>query len=499
MSTKAARPQGFTDAIVQRRVHRGRDQFLQHITKEKVLALASSRRPGLTCDYFKDPERGSYNLCCFVEFEDGQKWVVRIPLAPCLASGPRSKLEREIATMQLIAEKTTIPLPKIYAYQLGDDSEPLSSFVILEYVDGRPLSAAEVDSLSVDQQTRLYTSLADIYIQLRRLIFPSIGCLTWGSSGVEVLKQTATIDLNMQDLEGLRPSEIQTRYGQGGVLSSATDYTTMLLNLADNALSKSRSRILKQDQGEDVLYHHHLFRRFVTEAWLNKDLDTGPFVLVHGDLQPFNCMVNERMEITSVLDWEWSRVVPVQYMQPPLWLTGHNTEFLALKYPYLLFLEKFDEFLKITKELEGQKYGDHLLSREWEQRKSNGGFLVANALENWTDIDGFSTRFINREWFGGLEDAPKRVETFVCEDPTRRVLVERLCHANKIYKKDLQQLDDFDRAYYPRDTTTAPSPSPSRPLFGTWESSVTGVITTTLALGSLVVAVAFGVWKKRSL
>lgn len=93
----AASPRGFTDDIVQRRLHRQRHQFLQYITKEKVLAIASSRRPGLSCDYFKDPERGSYNLCCFVAFEHGQRWVIRIPLAPCLASG---KLEREIATMQ---------------------------------------------------------------------------------------------------------------------------------------------------------------------------------------------------------------------------------------------------------------------------------------------------------------------------------------------------------------------------------------------------------------
>ncbi|KAK7424721.1 hypothetical protein QQX98_000299 [Neonectria punicea] len=116
MSTKAARPQGFTDEIVQRRVHRERDQFLQHITKEKVLAIASLRRPGPVCDYFKDPERGSYNLYCFIRFEDRQRWVIRIPLAPCLASGARSKLEREIATMQLIAKKITIPVPKVYAY-----------------------------------------------------------------------------------------------------------------------------------------------------------------------------------------------------------------------------------------------------------------------------------------------------------------------------------------------------------------------------------------------
>ncbi|KAH6982357.1 kinase-like domain-containing protein [Ilyonectria sp. MPI-CAGE-AT-0026] len=471
----AARPQGFTDDIVQRRVHRQRDQFLQCITKEKVLAIASSRRPGLSCDYFKDPERGSYNLCCFVAFEDGQRWVIRIPLAPCLAWGARSKLEREIATMQFIADKATIPLPKVYAYQLGDGLDPLSSFVILEYVDGRPLSATEVDSLSVDERARLYELLADVYIQLRRHI---------------------PFHRLFDDLEGLRPSEIQARYGQRGVLSSATEYTTMLLNLSDNALSNTRSRILDQEQGDDVLYHHHLFRRFVKEDWLDKRLDDGPFVRVHGDLQPFNCMVDERMEITSVLDWEWSRVVPVQYFQPPLWFTGHSTEFLALGYPYLRYLERLDEFLRIMRELEVQKYGDDLLSQEWEHQKSSGGFLVANALENWTDIDRFSTRHINRVWFRGTKDAPKRIETFIREDPTRRDLVERLCRAHEIYKKELQQLDGTSD---PGDSATTPDPFPRRPFFGTWESSVPGIITTTLALGSLIIAITFGVWKKRNL
>lgn len=122
-------------------------------------------------------------------------------------------------------------------------------------------------------------------------------------------------------------------------------------------------------------------------------------------------MVDERMEITSVLDWEWSRVGPVQYFQPPLWLTGHDTEFLALGY-----------------------------------------------------IDCFSTRHINRVWFRGIKDVPKRIETFIREDLTRRDLVERLCRALETYKEELQQLDGTSD---PGDSATTPDPFPRRPFFGT--------------------------------
>jgi len=108
MSTASHGPQQLGDSIVQDRVHRQRDQFIAAIHEDDVCRLASSYHNGDRCSFFQPPSRGSYNICYFVHFpsqsssssEDVEKWVVRIPLAPCLAQGSRSKLESEIATMQ---------------------------------------------------------------------------------------------------------------------------------------------------------------------------------------------------------------------------------------------------------------------------------------------------------------------------------------------------------------------------------------------------------------
>ncbi|KAK7408676.1 hypothetical protein QQX98_009144 [Neonectria punicea] len=340
--------------------------------------------------------------------------------------------------MQLVAENTNIPLPKIHAYQLGDDSHALSSFLILEYIEGRSISPSQLDSLTNDQRTRLYTSLASVYLQLRRLEFPSIGCLARGYKGFEVGKRPATIDLNMQELEGLQPSTIQTRYGNHGILSSANGYTAMLLEISDNAFSKTRSRVLDQDHGEDALYHHDLFRRFVVDEWLDTKLNSGPFVLVHGDLQLFNCLVNEQMEVVSILDWEWSRVVPRQFFQPPLWLTNRNPGALSWDYAYSRFLESFDEFLDVTRALERKMYGNELLSDEWTEGKD--GFLVANALENWTEIDLFSADFISWKWYRGKADMGERIKIFMEEDPARRFQVSQLVQKHHDYKGELRKL-----------------------------------------------------------
>jgi len=96
---------GFRDSPVEARVHRDRDRFIASICHEDVCSLAASYHNGDACKFFKPPVRGSYNICYFVQFHSpingaGDRWVVRVPLAPCLAFGGKSKLETEIATMQ---------------------------------------------------------------------------------------------------------------------------------------------------------------------------------------------------------------------------------------------------------------------------------------------------------------------------------------------------------------------------------------------------------------
>jgi hypothetical protein len=112
----------------------------------------------------------------------------------------------------------------IYAYSFNNSPELLSSFVILEYIEGLKLSSFPLKALSDEQRERLYISLTDIHSQLRRLEFPSIGYLTRGPEGFKVQNKISTIDINMQELEGLRPSEIQASFYNNGSLTLANDY-----------------------------------------------------------------------------------------------------------------------------------------------------------------------------------------------------------------------------------------------------------------------------------
>ncbi len=309
------------------------------------------------------------------------------------------------------------------------------------------MTYADVKKLSDEQRIRLYTSLADMYIQLRRLDFPSIGCLVRRPQGYQVRKRVNTIELNMQELEGLASSEIQNLYyGASGTLSSANEYVAMLLQIADNALSKGPGTP-SQEEGEDLLYHLHIFRQYA-EGWVDHSLDNGPFVLVHGDLEIFNLLLGHDMSIVSVLDWEWSHMVPRQFFKPPLWLSNTGIENMSYGYRYKDNLKLFDKFLAILRIREQERYGNELLADEWDKAKQNSGFMVANALENWTAMDWFTNRYINFSFYGGKEDLEERITAFIQDDPSRKAFIKKKVLDWDSYTAELEQLNtnsrDFD-------------------------------------------------------
>ena len=78
---------------------KGLQAFIDSINPDDVCKLASQHNSSKACRIFRDHAHGSYNVCYFVEFEDGTKWVVRIPLVPCI-SNVWDKVQSEVATVR---------------------------------------------------------------------------------------------------------------------------------------------------------------------------------------------------------------------------------------------------------------------------------------------------------------------------------------------------------------------------------------------------------------
>ncbi len=72
------------------RVQEERENFIKGTDQDAICRLAFSYHNREPCSIFKEPSCGSYNLCIYVAFSlSGDRWVVRIPIVPCIASVER--------------------------------------------------------------------------------------------------------------------------------------------------------------------------------------------------------------------------------------------------------------------------------------------------------------------------------------------------------------------------------------------------------------------------
>lgn len=119
--------------------------------------------------------QGSWNRAYLLKTSDrggSRELIFRIPLP----TYPWYKTESEVATIRFISEKTTIPVPKIYAYDSSAHNELGYEWILMERVPGVQYSELE-DELSLDEKLDIARTVANWVHQMSRLRFGSIGSL----------------------------------------------------------------------------------------------------------------------------------------------------------------------------------------------------------------------------------------------------------------------------------------------------------------------------------
>ncbi len=277
-----------------------------------------------------------------------------------------------------VAANTTIPIPKIQAYSLAGDNAINMPFLIVDYVHGCILEELRFPYgeewnhswIDVDGPTRrVYEQLADVYIQLRHQEFPKIGALGLPSdarSAIEVCHRPLWADIIFQADEGLDP-----------------------------------------------------VARF-KEEWLRASSETGPFVLMHGELSKNNFIFDDDYNIVAVIDWEWSRVVPAQFLVPPTWLVSGSVWPLTRDQ---FFYNKEVALLHGVIRTQEQNFGPPLLSEEWADSGTFCHSLVVTALFRSEILYDVYWEFLSYS-FLGLRDPLVRGSAETTEH--NRIITQRL-------------------------------------------------------------------------
>jgi hypothetical protein len=258
----------------------------------------------------------------------------------------------------------------------------------MDYVEGKRLRELGFKfqwMRSHSSVKKVHEQLASVYLQLRQLEFPAIGALgpaqglhkplnACDPDDIVVSGRPLTLDMALQESRGYSPGLVMK---PDSTFHSTGAFTTALTELCKNRCRRSGAADSKQEEDHYQSYAVDTFHKFAVDELSRR---SGPFVLIHGDLMLHdgNILFDENFNLVAVIDWEWSFVAPVQFLVPPLWLTGSGINFALTCTD--MFGEDVRKFREHVEVLERKKSQHSLLTSWWPADTTPYGIFVIAAL-----------------------------------------------------------------------------------------------------------------------
>ncbi|KAH7346982.1 hypothetical protein BKA66DRAFT_576547 [Pyrenochaeta sp. MPI-SDFR-AT-0127] len=337
-----------------------------------VAILLEWRGPGTYVGFVK----GSFNFGFRVRFAKGfPDALVRFPKPGHTATTLRDeKVENEAQAIEYLRQNTTIPLPTIHEW--GTTTKPTTKtaamdllqfgpFIIMDFIEGTLLSTILNEPNQEDMVLNLnigntildkiYLQIASYLLQISRLQLPHIGAISKDDRANWVVRRPLTYNINELATVALYP---QDRFPAAPV-AHASEYFNLVANEHIHHLWTQRNLADDETIVRDRFIARNRFAQLIPKYCIN---DTGPFIPFCDDLRPANMLVNpETLEITAVLDLEFTNSMPAQFAyDPPWWLLLSGPELwldrCALQEFIALYEPRMEQFLQALEHVEAKSY-----------------------------------------------------------------------------------------------------------------------------------------------
>jgi hypothetical protein len=275
------------------------------------------------CTVIQPPNCGSFNLLYTLEFQDGVKWVLRIPcpgenghFTPAASRLIRS----EAMTMNFVRENTSIPIPKIYAFDESTNNEVGAPYILMDCVEGFRVSEKWFDCTGPtpleERRLRILDTVATAMSQLSQFQFHKIGSLEFDSSNCypTSIGPCNIVDEVVSFEDMLSASGPDVNYRKIGPFNTSQEYFEALLNMQkspQDLFSKGIRELLK------------MMIQCIPRSLTKKASELETFVLAHPDFDSQNVVVSEDGTLTALIDWDNIHTVPrcIGYSRYPAWIT----------------------------------------------------------------------------------------------------------------------------------------------------------------------------------
>ena len=268
----------------------------------------------LSCTIQEPPLIGSFNLAYVILFSDGVKWIARIPGSGVSTFGPldAQKLLSDIGTTSLIRTATSIPIPKVFAWEL-DMNNPVGVPYHFElFLEGTTLSERWTDPSWSTEPKRIKTlrNLARVISQLHKFSFDKIGALRFhADGGFSHVGDMIKMD---RDLDKIFDGE--EVWGTPTATEPFDTTKSYLLARLDDPEVPEVQRWTKAELA--------LLRLAIDSIPPSLDRN-GNFALGHPDFNYQNIFVDDEGKITGIIDWDGVHTLPraLGFARYPSWIT----------------------------------------------------------------------------------------------------------------------------------------------------------------------------------
>ncbi|KAF5009190.1 hypothetical protein FDECE_4555 [Fusarium decemcellulare] len=232
---------------------------------------------------------GFNNLVLEVAFSDNVYWIARIP-HQVLDDGAKTSMLSEIATMKIIQKHTTIPIPRVFDFEVSADQPFGYPYAFMEFRGGRVLPNSVATDVLPQHQAKVAKQLANVFTELQNLTFSRIGRLWCGEDADQPPK---IIPMDWHSSPGPLDTSLEYFYNQ------------------------------RQGENREIMAMHPDDPDWLTACWVLKNTLTqiiiedrvrGPFPLCHLDLHFGNMLFDDGYNLMGVIDWSSAQAAPLEQL-----------------------------------------------------------------------------------------------------------------------------------------------------------------------------------------
>ncbi|KAJ5819383.1 hypothetical protein N7474_004974 [Penicillium riverlandense] len=288
----------------------------------------------LPCQLEGTFHHGAFNAGMKMVFSDSTAWMVRYPLVGMVSDDHADeKVAMEVAALNVIRNRTTIPVPRVQAWgSAASNPLGLGPFIMMDFIDGVSLSdllqdpRAECPSRVIREDIKdsdielIYRQLANFLLQLLKLDFDRIGSLP--SPQAEAQDPTPPRPLTFKAHSILQNGGVDTFGDRTQGFATTTEYFQYVAGQDWEQLVHQPNSTVGSYDAQNKYVAFQVLKSLIRD-FVNAKYDHCKFKLICDDLGLANLIVRGREDLTvvGVVDLEWSYIGPAQlFGSAPWWL-----------------------------------------------------------------------------------------------------------------------------------------------------------------------------------